>query len=178
IDDADVRELLASTLEFEVVVLPIRPSIWTQRIQRPLGFKEQLLVAEPPCAEFGGFERSLHSSQEAFKLCKQVLMFLARPLNRLSCGQAEQVASGFERLSCQTAMKDRVPNQIRVQNGPHVVARGFFGYPSLDPKTVQLNGFISVGLLPGPVLIKEICYIFDHFIPNLHPHALLGNGAQ
>ena len=75
-------------------------------------------------------------------------------------------------------MKDRVPNQVRVQNGPHVVARSFFGYPSLDPQTVQLNGFISVGLLPSPVLIKEVSYIFDYLIPNLHAHALFGNGTQ
>src|SRR5579864_9277312 len=75
-------------------------------------------------------------------------------------------------------MKDRVPNQVRVQNGPHVVARSSFGYPSLDAPEVQLNGFISVRLLPSPVLIKKISYIFDHLIPNLHPHALFWNGTK
>ena len=75
-------------------------------------------------------------------------------------------------------MKDPVPNEVRVQNGPYEVARGFFGYPSLDPHTIQLNGFMSLGLLPSPVLIKEVAYIFDRLIPNLHPHALFGNGTQ
>ena len=42
---ADVRELLTSASEFKFVAASaVQPSIWIQRIQRPLGFEKQLLI--------------------------------------------------------------------------------------------------------------------------------------
>src|SRR5882724_2988050 len=75
-------------------------------------------------------------------------------------------------------MKDRVPNEVRMQNGPRVVTSGFFGGPSLDAPAVEFNGLLSLGLLPSPILIEQISNVLNHLIPDLHPHALLGNGTE
>ena len=45
IDDAYVRQLLASASEFKLVFASmVRPSIWTEWIQRPFGFEKQVIV--------------------------------------------------------------------------------------------------------------------------------------
>src|SRR5208337_2549581 len=84
ISNARVNNLLAGAPVFQLLLTtPVRPTIRRQGIESSFCFKKQILVGQPACAEFCGFERRFEATQQTLEFCQQLLMLLITSLNAL-----------------------------------------------------------------------------------------------
>src|SRR5271166_495929 len=105
-------------------------------------------------------------------------MLLMTSLNALPRRQAERFARRLQRFTGNTAMNDRVPYEVHVQERPHVVAIRLFDSPSFDAHVVECNYLRAFGLLRFGITLKQISDILHYFVAELYPHALFRQRAK
>ena len=77
ISNTRVNDLLPCAPVFQLLfTTPVRPTIRRQGIESSFCFKKQILVGQPACAEFCGFERRFEATQQTLEFCQQLLMLL------------------------------------------------------------------------------------------------------
>src|SRR5258708_3947868 len=101
-----------------------------QRIESSLCLKKQIIIGQAAGAEFRCFECCFQSAQQTLEFCQQLPMLLTTALNALPGRQAEGIPRRLEWFTGDTAMNDRVPDEVHVQERPHVVAVRLFYSPT------------------------------------------------
>src|SRR5579859_3659254 len=80
--ETQISQLLSGTAILKKILSGgVRPSVRLQRIERPLGFEEQLLLVQPVRSELRRLHRGLDPNQQGLELRHQALVFLAGALN-------------------------------------------------------------------------------------------------
>ena len=149
-----------------------------QRIERPFRLKKQRTIAEPGCAEFCRVQGGFHASQQTLELREEVLMLLPGAVDAFPSRQVEEISLRLQRLADNAVMKNRVPDEVDVQQRPYVVAVRFFRSPLLDPRRIERNRFRILRPLTGHVLIEQISKVLQNFVAELHSHALFRDRPQ
>jgi hypothetical protein len=75
-------------------------------------------------------------------------------------------------------MKKGIPDEINMQQSPHVATRELSVLPALHAKPIKSSDFLSIRPLACDVLFKQVSEILYGLVAYLHSHTLFRHGTE